>query len=58
MALKLLQSGKFLARAFQNLQISPPTSNFLAVNHNLNSAFTRNYPGFFTKCICCFFLPF
>lgn len=53
MALKLLQSGKLLAQAFQKLQISAPTSSFLAVNHNFtlnhNTIFKRDGPGFFTK---------
>lgn len=50
MALKLLQSGKLLSRAFQNLQISSTTSNFLVANQKINPIFSRNYPGFFTKC--------
>lgn len=51
MALKLLQSGKFLARVFQNLQISQASSSVLAVNQNFNPVIqSRNFPGFFTKC--------
>lgn len=50
MALRLLQSGKLLAKAFSNLQISPATSSLLTANHNLNSVISRNGPGFFTKC--------
>ena len=48
MALKFLQSGKLLAKAFQNLQISPATSSLLTANNTLN--FVRHGPGFFTKC--------
>ena len=48
MALKFLQSGKLLAKAFQNLQISPATNNLLTANPNLN--LVRHGPGFFTKC--------
>lgn len=51
MALKLLQSGKLLAQAFQNLRIRAPTSSLLDTNQTLNPVFSisRNFPGFFTK---------
>lgn len=48
MALKLLQSGKLLSRAFQNLQICSTSSSLLAANQ-IKPIFSRNYPGFFTK---------
>lgn len=50
MALKLLQSGKLLTRAFQNLQISPRTPNILPINSNINSLIVRHAPSFFNKC--------
>lgn len=49
MALKLLQSGKLLAKAFQNLHISQPASGLLKINPTF-PVITRNFPGFFTKC--------
>lgn len=50
MALKLLQSGKLLTRAFQSLHISPRTSNILPINSNINSQIIRHVPSFFNKC--------
>lgn len=57
MALKLLQCGKFLSRAFQNLHINPATSCILSQNHNSNLEFSRN-TSFFVKCELIFFFIF
>ena len=48
MALKLLQSGKLLAKAFQNLRISTPLNNILTVNKP-NLIPVRS-TSFFNKC--------
>ncbi|CRK92370.1 CLUMA_CG005908, isoform A [Clunio marinus] len=49
MALKFLQVGKLLSKSFQNLRINPTPSSLLSQNHQINTIFARNYPGFFTK---------
>lgn len=49
MALKLLQSGKLLARAFQNLHINPPSTELLKINP-VFPVISRTSAGFFTKC--------
>jgi len=48
MALKLLQSGKLLARAFRNLQINSASNSLLNANQRINPIFSRDI-GFFTK---------
>ncbi|KAG5673299.1 hypothetical protein PVAND_003359 [Polypedilum vanderplanki] len=48
MALKLLQNGRLLTRAFQNLHITPTTSTIFAKNNDLNLNFSRN-TSFFVK---------
>lgn len=50
MALKLLQSGKLLTRAFQNLHILKSTTDLLPIKHNVTPVLSRNFPTFFTKC--------
>jgi hypothetical protein len=50
MALKLLQSGKFLTKAFQSLQITPKPLNYLPINTNINSQIIRHTTSFFNKC--------
>jgi len=48
MALKLLQSGRFLARAFQNLQINSASSGLLTANQKITPVISRDI-GFFSK---------
>lgn len=48
MALKLLQSGKLLAKAFQNLYVSTPSTGLSRINPAF-PVIARNYANFFTK---------